>query len=974
MIGSNLLAGCLCGAILAFALAAPAAPRDFKVPKEIEYGRDVRPILSQRCFKCHGPDGAVAEATGLRLDKAEDLLKDRGGYAVVVPGKPDESWLLRRVMESEDLRMPPASDSKKGLSADEIAILREWIVQGAEVKPHWAFVPPVEPKIPETKGSKWGRNPVDAFVLAGLREHGLEPMPEADRATLARRAALALTGLQPDPGLLRSFLGDQSEGAYERYVDQLLESPRYGEHIARYWLDAVRYGDTHGLHLDNERLVWPYRDWVVRAFNENLPFDKFTVWQLAGDLVPEPTTDSRLATGYVRMNPTTNEGGAIVAEVFARNVFDRVDTTSTVFLGLTVGCARCHSHKFDPITQDDYFRLFAYFNSTKDTPMDGNLLNPEPVLAVPSPKQATELAKARVGQRALLAQVDDAEAETWAKALESEPPAPGPWEVSQSFPAQDFDSAFAAEFGPEPGGVEDKAEWKAVEIPLGKVKENLGGRENAAVFVRTVLTAKVAGRQSFLLTSDDGVRVWVNGAKVHENKVLRGATGTPDTVTANLKQGKNDLLIEIVNSGGPDGIYVLFDDPLPARAKEAAAAQAKDPASRALTRLFLASGPDSPDAIRYRELVAEEARIDAMVPRSLVAEEGPAMPAYLLRRGEYAQPQHEVKRGLPEFLGTMRQPEPDNRLGLAHWLTSEQNPLTARVFVNRAWQQHFGTGIVKTAEDFGNQGEWPIDKDLLDWLAMEFVDSGWDIKALHRLVVTSATFRQSASVSPAALLTDPENRLASRGPSFRLDAEVIRDQALSASGLLNEDMGGKGFKPYQPDGLWEAIGFLESTTSKYTKDTGPDIYRRSLYLFWKRTSPHPTMLTFDAPMREACTVRRSRTNTPMQALLTLNEDGYLESARVLGQRLARSQGTDRERLHRLFEATLCRDAKEDEAERLLSSLARYRSRFQADPVQAAKLLEIGDHSQPAGDNVAESAAWMLLCNTVMNLHEFLNLP
>ncbi|MGE0000840.1 MAG: PSD1 and planctomycete cytochrome C domain-containing protein [Fimbriimonadaceae bacterium] len=962
------------GSVLMAAIAAPPAPGSGRPPKKIEYGRDVRPILSQRCFKCHGPDGAVAQATGLRMDKAEDLLRDRGGYAVVVPGKPDESWLLRRVMESEDLRMPPASDSKKGLSADEIAILREWIVQGAEVKPHWAFVPPARPEVPSNSGTKWGRNPIDAFVLAGLREHGLEPVPEADRPTLARRAALALTGLQPDPALLRSFLDDRREDAYERYVDQLLASPRYGEHAARYWLDAVRYGDTHGLHLDNERLVWPYRDWVVRAFNENLPFDKFTVWQLAGDLVPAPTTESRLATGYVRMNPTTNEGGAIVAEVFARNVFDRVDTTSTVFLGMTVGCARCHSHKFDPISQDDYFRLFAYFNSTKDTPMDGNLLTPEPVLPVPSPEQAAALAKARVGQRALVAKVGSAEAEKWAKALESDPPVPGPWEVSQSFPAQNFDSAFAAEFGPEPGGAEDKAEWKAVEIPLGKVKENLGGRENAAVFVRTVLTAKTAGRQSFLLTSDDGVKVWVNGAKVHENKVLRGASGAPDTVTADLKEGKNDLLIEIVNSGGPDGIYVLFEDPLPARAKEAAAEQSKNPESQALTRLYLASGPGSADSLRYRELAAEEAKVDAMVPRSLIAEEGPAVPAYLLRRGEYDQPQHEVKRGLPEFLGTLPPDEPNNRLGLAHWLTSEHNPLTARVFANRVWQQHFGTGIVKTAEDFGNQGEWPSDKELLDWLATEFVDSGWDVKALHRLVVTSAAFRQSAAVSPAALLTDPENRLASRGPAFRLDAEVIRDQALNASGLLNEDMGGKGFKPYQPEGLWEAIGFLESTTAKYTKDTGPGIYRRSLYLFWKRTSPHPTMLTFDAPMREACTVRRSRTNTPMQALLTLNEDGYLESARVLGQLIARSPGTDRERLQRLFEATLCRDAEEDEADRLLGSLARYRTRFLAEPARAAKLLEIGDYSQPAGDNVAESAAWMLLCNTVMNLHEFLNLP
>ncbi|MCC6403377.1 MAG: DUF1553 domain-containing protein [Fimbriimonadaceae bacterium] len=962
------------GTVLVVAVAAPPAPAPQKSSRKIEYGRDVRPILSQRCFKCHGPDAAIAKTNGLRLDLAEDLTRDRGGYSVVVPGKPDESWLIARVTADEATRMPPASDSKKGLSEEEIAVLRAWIEQGAEVKPHWSFVPPVEPKVPKNEGPKWGRNPVDAFVLAGLREHGLEPVPEADRHTLARRAALSLTGLQPDETLLRTFLQDTRKDAYERYVDQLLASPRYGEHVARYWLDAVRYGDTHGLHLDNERLVWPYRDWVVDAFNENLPFDKFTVWQLAGDLVPKPTTASRLATGYVRMNPTTNEGGAIEAEVFARNTFDRVDTTSTVFLGLTVGCARCHSHKFDPITQEDYFRLYAYFNSTKDKPLDGNLLTPEPVLPVPSPEQAAQLTRIRNEQISLLKAVRASDLSRWSETLQSDPPSPGPWEVSQSYPAKDFDTAFASELGPEPGGAESNATWKPIEVPLGRVKEGIGGRENAAVFLRTVLTAKKEGKQTFLLSSDDGVRVWVNGAKVHENKVLRGATAPPDTVETSLKLGANELLIEIVNSGGPDGIYVLFEDPLPAKARDAAKEQAKDPSGHALTKLYLGSGPDTPAAVRYRALVTEEGKIDAMVPRSLVAEEGPTVPAYLLRRGEYDQPQQEVKRGLPTFLGELPASEPNNRLGLAHWLVSKQNPLTARVFVNRIWQQHFGTGIVKTSEDFGSQGEWPVDKPLLDWLAVRFVKSGWNVKALHRLMVTSAAFRQSSKISPAALLTDPENRLLSRGPSFRLDAEVIRDQALKASGLLVTSEGGQGFKPYQPEGLWEAIAFLESTTSKYTKDTGPEIYRRSLYLFWKRTSPHPTMLTFDAPMRETCTVRRSRTNTPMQALLTLNEDAYLESARVLGQRLAQERTSDHDRLCRLFEATLCREPKPDEMELLLGAIERYRARFSAAPDQAEALLKVGDYPPPAEDVAAESAAWMLVSSTVMNLHEFLNLP
>lgn len=974
MIGSNLLAGCLSGAILAFALAAPAAPRNFKVPKEIEYGRDVRPILSQRCFKCHGPDGAVAQATGLRLDKTEDLLRDRGGYAVVVPGKPDESTLIQRIVADESMRMPPASAAKKGLSAEDVAILREWIAQGAEVKPHWAFVPPEEPKVPKNEGPKWGRNPVDQFVLAGLRENGLEPMPEADRHTLARRAALALTGLQPEPALLQSFLSDRRPDAYERYVDKLLANPRYGEHVARYWLDAVRYGDTHGLHLDNERLVWPYRDWVVKAFNDDLPFDTFAVWQIAGDMLPNATTETRLATGYVRMNPTTNEGGAIEAEVFARNTFDRVDTTSTVFLGMTIGCARCHSHKFDPITQEDYFRLYAYFNSTKDKPLDGNLLTPEPVLAVPSPAQAAEIARLRKGQAELVAKVQDAVALKWADSLRTDPPVPGQWFVSQPYPAKDFDTAFATEHGPEPGGAESNAVWKPIEIVPGKVAEGLGKTENAAVFVRTTLTAKSAGKRSFLLGSDDGVRVWLNGKKVHENKVLRGASEPPDTVTIELNEGPNELLVEIVNSGGPDGILVRFEDPVASRAAELVAAFAKDPKSRDLAQLYLDSGPDTPDARRYRTLKAEEAKLDAMVPRSLVAEEGPPVPAYLLRRGEYDQPQYEVKRALPEMFGTPSEGQPRDRLGLARWLVSKQNPLVARVFVNRVWQQHFGHGLVKTSEDFGNQGEWPVNKDLLDWLAVRFIKSGWKVKDLHRLLVTSAAFRQSGKVTPQALRVDPENRLASRGPQFRLDAEVIRDQALYASGLLVEEPGGKGFKPYQPEGIWEAIAFLESTTSKYVRDRDRSIYKRSLYLFWKRTSPHPTMLTFDAPMREACTVRRSRTNTPMQALVTLNEDGFLEAARAMGQHVAATKGDDRARLDTVFLAALCRPAKPGEATTLLAALDRYRARFAASPDQAKALLSVGDAPSPAGQSEAEAASWMIVCSTVMNLHEFLTLP
>lgn len=962
-----------CATTLVAAALVPSAPGP---ARKVEYGRDVRPILSDKCFKCHGPDAAVAETNGLRLDLREHMVKDRGGYSVVVPGDPGRSRLLERVAMSDSMRMPPPDSGKPALTEEERETLRLWIEQGAEVTPHWAWVPPKPPPVPASDGGGWARNEIDRFVLASLAEHGLTPEPEADVPTLARRAALALTGLPPTPAELDRFLKDKKAGAYERYVDRLLASPRYGEHQARFWLDAVRYGDTHGLHLDNERLVHPYRDWVVRAFNDDLPFDRFTLWQLAGDLMPNPSLDMRIATGYVRMNPTTNEGGAIEAEFLARNTFDRVETTATVFLGLTASCARCHSHKYDPLSHDDYFRLFAFFNSTKDKPLDGNLLLPEPVLPAPSPAQAKQMDGLRATMSGLVAKVDKRQVDRWLATSRIEPPTVGQWEASQAFPAESFDAAFAAEFGPEPEGKEVETTWRPVTVEPGKLAANLAGRENAAVFVRTTLTTEKPRTIVLGLGSDDGVRVWLNGKKVHENKVLRGAVDASDSVTLELAAGANAVLIQIVNSGGPDGLIVRFGDRVTERIEATLKAFADgetDDERQQAAALFLEAGPESKGAKAYRAAVAAAAELDKSIPRTLVAEEGMPVDAYVLKRGDYDKPLHKVERGVPSFLGELPPGAPVDRLGLAQWLVAPQNPLTARVFVNRVWQQYFGTGIVKTAEDFGNQGEWPMDKALLDWMATRFVSSGWRVKAMHRAVVTSAAFRQRSSVSPEKRAADPENRLASRGPRFRLDAEVIRDQALAVSGLLVEERGGKGFRPYQPDGLWEAIAFTESDTSKYVQDTGPGIYRRSLYLFWKRTSPHPVMLTFDAPMRESCTVRRSRTNTPTQALVTLNEPMFLEAARVMGESVAASKGSDHQKVERLFLSALCRRPSGAESKVLLASLARHRAAY-ADPAEAERLLKVGQAMRRPGLPAPEVAAWMLVCSTVMNLDEFLSQP
>jgi hypothetical protein len=682
--------------------------------------------------------------------------------------------------------MPPKDAGVSALTKDQIATLRTWIAQGARYEEHWSFVPPTLPKFPLVSNPKWARNLIDTFILEKLDKAGLKPEPEADKDTLALRAAQTLTGLPPTPTELDDFRKDVKPAAYERYVDRLMAKPEYGEHQARYWLDAVRYGDTHGLQLDNERAIYPYRDWVINAFNNDLPFDQFAKWQLAGDLLPNPTTDQLVATGYVRMNLTTNEGGAIPEEFLARNTFDRVDTTSTAFLGLTVGCAKCHDHKYDPIKQDDYYGLYAYFDSTQDEPLDGNIALPPPVIQATTKQQERQLA-----------------------------------------------------------------------------------------------------------TIDK------------EMSVLKGD---------------------------------------------------QDPFSVAL----------------YRRLAKKRNHIADQAPMTLIARELAApRPTFILKRGQYDQKGAPVTRHIPPALGKMPQGLPNNRLGFAGWLTEPSNPLVARVFVNRLWQQHFGTGIVKTVEDFGNQGEWPQNQALLDYLAIKFVKNGWSVKKLNRLIVTSAAFRQSSRITPQKLSKDPENRLTSRGPRYRLDAEVIRDKALDVAGLLVEKIGGHGVKPYQPEGIWESSSDPASSTHVYVRDKGSDIYRRSLYLFWKRTSPPPVMVTLDAPLRDTCIVRRSSTDTPLQALTILNETAFLESSRMLALRVLGSSGTDGQRLDRLFDLTLGRRPRPAELKLLQASLARYRQSYRNNRPAAEQLLHVGDAPQSNSIPASEQATWMIVCSTLVNTDEFI---
>ena len=941
-------------------------------PVKVDFDRDVMPILSQRCFKCHGPDASKV-AAGLRLDSLALARKDD----VIVPGSPEKSRLLKRVSEANpDDRMPPPDSGVKSLNPDQIRILTEWIRSGAKYEQHWSFVPPKRPALPSVSDPKWCRTRIDRFVLAKLAESHLRPEPEADRNTLALRAAQTLTGLPPTTGDLNLYLADRQPGAYERYVDRLLASSAFGEHQGRYWLDAVRYADTHGLQLDNERGVYPYRDWVVRAYNQDLPFNKFIEWQLAGDLLPKPTTDQLVATGYVRMNLTTNEGGAIEEEFLARNTFDRVDTTSTVLLGLTAQCARCHDHKYDPIKQRDYYGLYAFFNSTTDQPLDGNITFPPPAIRAPSPEQAVELQKLRDRQTRLMNGLDGEAARRDFESQPTEIPISSGWEISPVYASTTFDEAFDAVKPPE--ATAGTVAWKPFALEIGKDYAGIVGRDNAAVYLRGRMTLSKAKTYTFGVSSDDGVKVWLNGKLIHTHKVGRGVGDAIDSVTGDFRAGDNELLLKIVNGIEPDGVNLRLADAGQVQLAAAAIAYRKQPSVPSVRleflRRLLEVGPMTPAAKEYRAIGKQIADLENAIPMSLIAQEMPKpRPTFILKRGLYDQKGEAVTRHIPPALGALAPGVRPDRLSLARWITSPSNPLLARVYVNRLWQQFFGTGIVKTSEDFGSQGEWPINQPLLDDLAVELIQSGWSTKHLAKLIVTSAAFRQSSVVSAKKLTKDPENRLISRGPRFRLDAEVIRDKALFAGGLLVRDLGGRGFKPYQPDGIWEAASDPASGTHIYMRDRDESIYRRSLYLFWKRTAPPPTMLTFDAPLRDTCTVRRSTTNTPLQALATQNDPAFLEASRTMAERLLSGKSDDLTLIKRAFRLALARTPDAYEVTIISRALSRYRAVYGRDPSAARQLVNVGDAPIDARISASETAAWMLVCSTLMNTNEFLTL-
>jgi hypothetical protein len=1015
--------------VSALAFTRSAAGDLARTARAISFNREILPILSDHCFACHGPDAGTRKAK-LRLDTKEGAFDElRGGGNAFVPGKPNDSEALRRVSSKEADEIMPPPGKGKPLTPQEIESLKKWVADGAPWTQHWAFVAPKRPQLPDVKDASWPRTPIDHFILARLDHEGLRPSPEADKPMLLRRVTFDLSGLPPTLAELDDFLADASPHAYERVVDRLLSSPRYGEHMARYWLDAVRYADTHGLHFDNFREIWPYRDRVVRAFNENLSFDKFVTEQLAGDLLPKPTPDELVATGFVRCNLSTNEGGSINEECYVRNVVDRVDAFGTVMLGLTAGCARCHDHKYDPLTQRDYYSLFAFFNSLQEAALDGNAAQYPPVMTVSTPDRLAEIERAKERIAAVRKEIDAAVATV--KVEESTAEAKKPiiredyiW-IEDEMPAGAKSSVEAWEWVTEPehpvlsgrrsmrrqaGGLSQHyfteakpglvvgsgdAFFAYVYLdPANPPKEimlqwNTGDWSHRAYWGENLIPFGADNTASRMrLGPLPPLGEWVRLQVPIKDLMMRGGTeiagwaftqfgGTvywdKAGISTRVPQGSQSFA---TLSGWLRRMQTVNGAGLPKPVQEAVRAgskrtEAQTERARAYYIEYACAATRPTFEPLHAKLAAAEAKRDGLVkglPSTMVCKELPQpTQAFILKRGEYDQKGAPVTRSTPAFLPPFPTDAPHDRLGLARWLLRPEHPLTARVAVNRFWLQLFGTGLVKTAEDFGTQGEPPSHSELLDWLAVDFRESGWDVKRLMRQIVLSAAYRQSSRLTQDRLAKDPANRLLSRGPRFRLDGEMLRDQALDLGGLLVEKRGGPPVKPPQPAGLWEAVGYLTSNTRNFVADSGAEkVHRRSLYTFWKRTSPPPQMTTLDAPSREACCVRRERTNTPLQALLMMNERQYIEAARGLADRAMKSGGSGPEDpLVWMFRSATCRTPDRAELSELVSAYRDFLAKYAADPEATKKLL--GGPTSPS----PEWAAYTMVANLILNLDEVL---
>ena len=1016
----------------------------------IDFDRQIRPILADKCYKCHGPDQKQRQAD-LRLDLRDSLFEERDGYFVVKPSSLEQSELYRRIVSTDDDQMPPA-DSAATLSQRERTLIRQWIEEGAPWTVHWSFEPPTKSALPQVRATSWPTNAIDRFILNRLDELNLKPSTAAKNQTLLRRASFDLTGLPLVAHGLNSAVVS-SEEDYEKFIEKLLASPRFGERFASAWLDAARYADTSGYQNDGERHMWRWRDWVINAINNNMPFDQFTVQQIAGDMLPNADLDQVIATGFNRNHRGNSEGGIVPEEYAVEYVVDRVETTATVWLGLTIGCARCHDHKFDPISQTEFYGLFDYFNQVPESGRAIKEGNSPPFITAPTPLQQRELLRLECELQKVDSQFDEltddieqAFSQWSAKFVGTDEETiivsdglvanfrfdndlinsisqmpgksngsntvfgEGKMAQSFSFDGTEFiDAGNTANFGykdeftltswikpmenvsGESGGVvvskmidEPQATGYHVSVIDGQIHVNLIRRWlDDAIRVQTERALPLDQWSHVSVTYDGsrvakGIRVFVDGAE-WKTKINLDFINQSFATTEPLRIGRgggdgshfsgqiDELRVydrvltndEITICAVPNSISAINQKPQTEQTKFE---------QNKLRMAFLSKF--APVRIRDAHFQRQNAKrwlekFRKSLPTVMVMQEGPKRTTHFLNRGQYNAPGDVVSAHIPNCLPPLSASLPNNRLGLARWIVEERNPLTARVTVNRIWQMLFGQGIVSTAEDFGSQGERPSHPDLLDWLAVEFMESGWDVKHIVRMIVTSATYRQSSRVRPDLLEVDPDNRLLARGPRFRLNAEMIRDQALAASGLLDSRIGGPSVKPYQPAGLWKEI----ASDTVYDRAIGADLYRRSLYTFWKRTVAAPMMANFDASMRETCVVRKPRTNTPLQALTLMNDVTFVECARVLAERCFSESDASDEQIRFAFRSVLSREPSDHEIEILLNALNHHLAYYRQHPTESTQIISAGEFAVSNDWPADRWAALTVICSLILNLDE-----
>ena len=1040
-----------------------------RAEEPLEYNRDIRPILADNCFACHGADSAARKAD-LRLDQRDAAIE----YGAITAGKPDESELIARILSDDPKQVMPPPETKKKLTAEQKDKLKRWIANGAEYQAHWSFIAPSKPQPPSAKNEAWVKNPIDRFVLAKLESLGLSPASEADAHTFFRRLHFDITGLPPTPEDVAAFVTDYTAASHSRdevvsgWIDRLMKTNAWGEHRARYWLDAARYGDTHGMHFDNYREIWPYRDWVIRAFNANKPLDQFTVEQLAGDLLPNPTPDQLIGTGFQRCNITTNEGGTIDEENLANYAADRVQTFGWVYLGLTTNCSQCHDHKFDPFTMKDYYSLASFFRNTTQQAKDGNVKDGlGPVLILPSATDSPRwqalpeeivTAKKKRDERKQNAHGDfekwlaNAVPETLEESLPSDGliahvplnegagneannvcknpdkflatgeiswtpdgkvgPAPvmkaggtfdlgqlGDWEKDQKFSYGAWIKAGRnGVFGGIIARMDEKAGYRGWDLWQSDRAVSVhivdAWPDNAIKVSTRAAVLKPGEWQHVFVTYNGsgkpgGIKIYVNGKEeklVVDTNTLKQEASIRTKTSLRVGQRSHGQVFE----GGSLQDVRVYSRALSATEVKTiaevaplwsilatAVPQRTEKQKAALYDHYLVTrDPEYPKLEKtVVDLEAEREAIRARSPVTHIQEERKDMQptAFVLARGAYDKPGEKVEAITPASLHPFPATASRNRLGLAQWVIDPANPLTARVTVNRFWQEIFGQGIVATPEDFGVMGALPSHPELLDWLAVEFRDSGWDVKKLFKLILTSATYRQASVTTPDKLEKDRDNIYLSRGPRYRMDAEMVRDNALAVSGLLSSKMYGPSVKPYQPEEIWEIVGLPGGNTRTYEQSQGEDLYRRTVYSFWKRMAPPPNLEAFNAPSREVCSVRRERTNTPLQALVTLNDPQFVEAARNLAEKTLKASGSDDAKaVNFIALRTLARPLREAEQKILLENKQEFLAYYQANPDVAKQLIAVGDSKPDEKVDACSLAAWTMVCNQVMNLDEALN--